>query len=57
MDHFKLLEMLESQIILVVSTHAMKGVYTYINAQMKSLDSTRQFYKYTKKKGNHLHVH
>lgn len=35
-DHFKLPEMLESQIISVVSTHAMKGVYSYINAQIKS---------------------
>lgn len=35
MDHFKLLEMLESQIILLVSTHGVKGVYSYVNAQMK----------------------
>lgn len=36
MDHFKLLEMLASQIILVVSTRAVNGACSYINAQMKS---------------------
>lgn len=50
LDHFKLLEMLESQIILVVSTCAMKGLCSYINVQMKSPIALGSYMRIPKRK-------